>query len=384
MSKIPKVLLLIDTRRSSGREFLRGLAKYSSIHGPWLFIRESAGQEKSLLKWRKLNADADGLIIEDSSKTQKFLEMNLPTIILAGYRKITPGHNYAISDSESVGELAANHLLNRKLSHFAFCGYDTFPFSRNRCESFSKTVGQAGFKTHIYKQPKSHSQRIWENEWPLVAKWLKSLPKPVGIMACNDDRAQEIIETCQIEQIHIPDQVAVIGVDNDQLICELAVPQISSVCVQNENAGFQGAQLLEEMMAGKKLSGQTIYSRASHVAERQSTNILLIDDKEVVQAIRFIQDNSRELIQIDDVARAVTLSRRTLERRFKKSTGESVSDKIRQVRAEQIARMLADTNMSILQIALELGYKDGKHLSRIFYREKGISPRDYRKNLSIK
>jgi len=382
MSTIPKVLLLIDTRRSPGRGILRGIAKYSSTHGPWAFNRESAWRDKSLHKWKKLNADADGIIIEDSSKTPEFLEMDIPVIIVSGYHERTPGHNYVISDSAGVGKLAAEHLINCKLRYFAFCGYDNFPWSRERCDSFSKTIRQAGLKTLIYKQPKSRNRKIWENELPLVIDWLKSLPIPVGIMACNDDRAQEILEACKIAGLNVPDQIAVIGVDNDQLVCELTTPSLSSVCIQFENAGFQAAQLLEKMMAGEKISDQKLFCRATHVIERQSTNIMLIDDKDVVKAMRFIQENPKKLIQVDDVAKAASLSRRTLERRFKKAIGRSVSHEIRHVRAEQIARMLEETNLSVMQIAIELGYPDGKHLARVFCKEKGISPSDYRKNLT--
>ena len=203
-------------------------------------------------------------------------------------------------------------------------------------------------------------------------------------MACNDDRGQEIIEACKVAQLNVPDQIAIIGVDNDELVCELAVPQLSSVSIQFENLGFRAAKMLKQLMDGKKPSKDNVYASATHVIKRQSTNLLFIDDQQIVKAIRFIQENPRKLIQVEDVAEACSLSRRTLERRFKKATKKSVSDEIRHMRAEQIARMLEDTNMTVLQIAHALNYPDGKHLSRIFYKEKGESPRDYRRKFGLK
>ena len=217
-------------------------------------------------------------------------------------------------------------------------------------------------------------------EQGLIADWLKSLPKPVGLMVCNDDRGRQITETCNAVGLNVPDEISVVGVDNDNLVCELSSPPLSSIALSVERAGYEAAELLDKLMAGKKKkTTRTITVSPTHIVTRQSTNILAIEDHEVVQAVRFIRKHPKEPIQVGDVVNVVTLSRRVLERRFRKALGRSVHDEIRRVRIEQVARMLMETNLSVSQIALDLGYPGVDHIARYFQREKGMSPLAYRK-----
>jgi len=387
MPKIPKVILLIEASRTCGRGLLLGIAKYSRLHGPWAFYRRPLfylhpDRRKKALSLLK-NSDADGIIMDkayfsDTEIDRAIISMGLPAISTAIEAQI-PGLANILTDNVRIARMAAEHLLERGFRHFAYCGFDDIFWSKERSEVFAKRVAQAGFRTSFYKQPKSRVKRLWENEQNLVAEWLKSLPKPVGLMACNDDRGQEVIEACNIAGLHVPDEVAIVGVDDDRLICGLTDPSLSSIPLNFERAGYEAAELLDKLMAGEKLADHNIIIRPTHIVSRQSTDILAIDDREVAAAVHFIRQHASQEIHVGDVVNAVTLSRRVLEKRFRRILGRSVHEEIRRVRVGQVARMLVETNLSVSRIALALGYPGVDHIARYFRREKEMSLLAYRK-----
>jgi len=379
MFKIPKVILDVDISIAFGRGVFRGVVKYVRLHGPWNLISKPPFY-RQLKRTPIEKSNADGIIMhtDDIRKIQRVSMSGIPAIV--SYMK-KPAKNLPIliCDDDEIGKMAAEHLLSCYLKSFAFCGYNDFHWSRDRQDSFSKKIAKAGFKTYTYKQPASRIKQLWENEKIIIADWLKSLPKPVGLMACNDYRGQQVIEACKSVDIHIPDGVAIIGVDNDEQICELTDPPLSSVILNAENAGYEAAKLLDKFMAGKKMTNQKILVRPGGVYVRQSTNILAIEDKHIAKAVNFIRQHAKHPIQVNDVARAVGLSRRILEIRFRKILGRSVHDEIQYIRIEQIARMLIETNLSVSYISTTLGYPSLGHIARYFKKIKGLNPTDYRK-----
>lgn len=387
MPETRKVILLIDTARAYGRGLLRGIAKYSDLHGPWIFYwkapfyREPAGQHVKLSRLKKL--DADSIIMREQKETEKILAMGLPTII-SPYSRRFSGLPNIIPDDIAIARMAAEHLLNLGLRYFAYCGFEDMFALRNRGEIFRKMVADAGLRTYVYKEPKSRAKRQWEVEQSIMAEWLRSLPKPVGVMACNDDRGRQVIEACKIAGLHVPEEVAVIGVDYDDLVCSLSNPPLSSIALNFERAGYEAAELLAQLMAGKKPGNQTIVVPPTHIVARQSTDVLEVEDYHVARAVRFIRQHAKEPIQVEDVVSVAGISRRGLERRFRRVLSRSVLDEIRRVHVEQVTRMLMETNLSIAQIALTLGYTGVAHISRYFRREKGMSALEYRKRFGRK
>lgn len=225
---------------------------------------------------------------------------------------------------------------------------------------------------------------FWEKEQLVLADWLKSLPKPLGLMTCSDDRARSVIEASKITGLNVPEDVAIIGVDNDELVCSLANPPLSSVAMNVERAGYEIAEVLDKLMAGEKMAGQRIIVHPTHIVTRQSTDILATEDREVASAVHFIHQNGNQIIQVADVIDATTLSRRALEQRFRKILGRSILEEIRRVRVERVSRMLMETNLSVSQIAKAIGYSNSENITRYFRREKGISPLTYRKKYGQK
>jgi len=393
MPKIPKVILLIETSRACGRGMLLGISKYSHLYGPWtfyripLFYRELHRKKETISDLKDWGSD--GIIMGDTfypTKVQKgreIIKMGLPIIAIANEPEI-PGVVNVIANNDKIGQMAAEHLLERGFRHLAYCGFDDIFWSVERSESFASRIAKTGFKTHFYKQAKFRGKHLWKNEQLLMADWLKALPKPVGLMACNDDRGQQVIDACKLAGLKIPDEVAIIAVDNDELVCGLTDPPLSSINLNFERAGYESAELLDKLMAGEKMENQSIIVQATHIVTRQSTDILAIEDRDVAEAVRFIRKHAKEPVQVGDVLNVVMVSRRSLERRFRRVLGRSVHDEIRRVRIEQVARMLMETNLSISQIALDLGYPGVDHIARNFRREKAMSPLTYRKRYGRK
>jgi LacI family transcriptional regulator len=385
MKKIPTVVLLIETSTGRGRGLLRGIAKYSHLYGPWAFYWENPfyrefSRKGKLLSWIK-ELSADGIIARDMKNIdiEKLIALNIPTVsAFYGKEYTLPMPTFA-SDYLMAGKMAAEYFLELGLKKFAFCGFDDMYWSQERAEGFGKRIEQAGFEVNFYKQPKSKTKRIWENEQPHLAEWLRKLPKPIGLMTCNDDRSQYVIEACKVAQVHVPEEVAILGVDNDELLCELSEPPLSSIVHNSEKTGYEVAALLHKMMAGEKIENNILIDKPTHIVARQSTNILAIEDREVANAIRFIRQHSKELIQVNDVAEAVALSRRALEQRFCRILGRSVLKEIKRIRIDEITRLLVETNLSVSEIASKLGYSSVNNISRYFRQEKGISLQEYRK-----
>jgi LacI family transcriptional regulator len=385
MPSIPKVVLLINPSRAYTRGLLNGIAQYARLHGPWAFYRPLEYREpkfrRGLLSVLK-SLKPDGVLMREPPQVDEIVKLRVPTISFPYTRETIPGVANVITDHHAVGVMAAKHLLHRGLQRFAYCGFDDWWWSRRRKEGFTETIERAGFNVDGYQLPRAKSKRTWSKELSLIADWLQSLPKPLGLMASNDDRAELVTEACKAADLNVPDDVAIVGVDNDQTICDLCTPPLSSVALNIRKAGYDAAALLDRMIAGKTAVSQTIHIMPIHVVTRQSTDILAVDDPDVAAAMRYIRRFAKTNLGVDAVVAHTNASRRVLEKRFRQTLGCSIHDKIRQVRVELTTAMLTETQMSIAQVARELDFPDVAHLSRYFRAAKGLSPAQYRKQLA--
>lgn len=388
MPELFRVILLVETSRGFGRDLLTGVAEYSRLHGPWTFYRMPAfyldptSKQRDAELHRMKRWGANGIILREVPNMDDILAMRLPTIVSTYLNPEVPtGAHEIYVDNVGVGRMAAEHLIERSFQHFAFCGLDDFFWSQQRAEGFCGVIEEAGYSVCRYPQPRSPGGRLWDAEQKKLAAWLRELPKPVGLMACIDERAQHVLEACKVADMMVPDEVAIVSGDNDELICNLSNPPLSSVAVGGFEAGYQAAKLLDRLMR-HKLDGkqrQVVRVEPKYVATRTSTDILAINDLEVARAVRYIHGHAREPLQVPDVARSVGLTRHTLEARFRKALGRSVHDEITGVRIDRICRLLLDTEMSVTEIAMEMGFTDVHHIARYFRRKKDMSPLAFRK-----
>jgi LacI family transcriptional regulator len=312
---------------------------------------------------------------------RRIVSTGIPAII-KGYK--AEGYPTIATDNDAIGRMGAEHLIDRGFRHLAYCGLNDRYWSVERGDAFADRLREEGIEAHMYRQPRSRAMRSWDKELAYMAKWLASLPKPVGVMACVDDRSQHVLQACKMAGLEVPHEVAVLGVDNDELVCRLASPQLSSIALAAERAGYEAAELLDRLMAGERMGEQKIVTQPTHIVIRQSTDVLAMEDRMVAKALQFIRTHASEPIQVTDVVKAVPVSRRLLQKRFQRVLGRTILDEIRHTRAEQVARMLSETNLPVSKIALTCGYPGIDHIARSFRKIKGMSPLAYRKRYGRK
>ncbi len=376
MSKsIPRIILLIETSREHGRQLLRGITDYARLYGPWTFYSETGDRQASYPRLDRWQADG---IIAHSARSCETLNLDLPHVCTFDHAHLE-GIVGVLSDYVATGSAAAQYLMNRGLAHYAFCGWTQVYWSQQRQRCFTQEIRQKGHDVFTFDRPQSALRRSWGQEQERLGQWLLSLPKPVGLMACNDERGRHIIEACQAVDLRVPDDVAVIGVDNDALVCELCNPPLSSVALNHRRAGFEAAQALDHLMRGQTVQPHVIKNQVMGIVSRRSTDVLATEDADVAMALRFILDHTRDNAQVEDVAEAVGLSRRSLHTKFRTHLGRTVGQEIARVRVDEIVRMLVSTDLPIAQIARGLGFPNIDHIARFFKRHKGQTPSAFRR-----
>lgn len=387
MSDIPKVALLIETSRGFGRQLLRGIVRYGRLHGPWSFFVTPGDFEQAVPRMKEWGGTGIIARIETPKIAKAILAAGLPTIALdLSAKEREPGHPLSqlseiASDSFGAAEMAAEHLLKRGFRHLAFVGIAGRVWSDRRREAFCKAVASAGFDVHVYRPPRALRDRAWASEQPILAEWLHQLPKPLGLMACNDDRGREVLEACRLANIPVPEKLAVIGVDNDELLCELADPPLSSVALNGEGVGYRAAGLLDRMMHHRWRKPRRLIAEPLHVVTRRSSDIVSIDDSLVAAALSFIHNHAAEPLQVDDIVQHCDVSRRNLEIRFQRHVGRTLRDELQRVRMERAIRFLSETNLPVAKIAPAAGFTSTSYFIQVFMETHGMTPAKYRRHL---
>jgi len=381
VQKIPKILVLVEASREYSRGILSGLALYSKIRGPWMFVTRppfyvNDAMDSTVISWIDTLA-IDGIILQARYITDRIRKSGVPLIALDVNARLK-GNPEILCNNQRIGQMAGEHLLECGFSHFAFCGFDHLTWSQQRCDSFRQTVEDAGHLCNIYEQSQKGVVQSWTREYLSIIDWLAALPKPLGLMACNDDRGQQILEACKIAGFSVPEEIAVVGADNDQLECALTAPPLSSVSLNLEKAGYQTAETMDKLFQGEK-PGDIIVDPI-RVVRRQSTDIVAAGDSDVSAALRFIREHADQSIQVNDVIQILCVSRRTLYAKFRKALGRSVHDEIVRVRLARIKSLLTDTQLSISRIAKIMNFTGPDKLFRFFIRETGKTPTEFRKD----
>jgi LacI family transcriptional regulator len=379
-----RVALLIESSRAYGRGLLRGISKYVREHESWAISFEewSWGQvPASLADWK-----CDGLIarIETRDLAEAICRLHIPTVDVRGS---VPDLGLPLidTDDQAVAALAAEHLWERGFRHFAFCGFVGANYSDKRSHWFQERVRQLGGDCSDYLPPQpapaADTIEIEKRELHFesdLARWLAELPKPIGIMACNDIRGQQVIKGCRHLGLLVPDEVAVVGADNDEVLCELSDPPLTSVVPNTLLIGYEAAALLDQMMRGKKPPKLPRYVPPLKVATRRSTDVLTIPDRAIASVLRYIREHAGDGIQVPDLVRVAALSRTVLERRFTHLVGRSPKAEILRVQLSRAQQLLTDTDLPLAIIAERSGFKHPEYFNAIFKLKHGLPPGRYR------
>jgi LacI family transcriptional regulator len=390
--KNKKIMVWLDTSRASDRGLLSGIIHYSQVFGPWTFYHPYPSYLDTSLQPSKTELlldclktwKANGLIamMNDPDIANEITTNGISLVIIPTGEQLVEGYSNVCENTGAIGRLGAEYLLERGFRNFAFCGFFQDYWSEVRSQSFSDTVRQQNYGIHIYEPPKRQKGFRWEYEIPYMVKWLKSLPKPIALMACNDERGQHVLDACKVAGLNVPNDIAVLGVDNDDMICELTDPPMSSVVLNFKKCGYEAANTLARLMQGERIS-EKIAVEPLTVASRQSTNLLAIQDRELADVLKYIREHVREKINVNEIVKISAMSRHVLYRKFRNALSRSPHEEIVRVRMNEMANMLITSRLSISEIAYRMGEQDDKHISRCFRRVMGMSPAMYRKKYAV-
>lgn len=383
-----KIILLSDFAEEYGKNLLRGIARYSKDHGPWTFCRMPAYYRDTIgidgiLAWAK-EWKADGIIGQfyNNGEVRKFTEANIPVIAQDFKERLQDVPNISGAYKET-GRMAADYFLKKGFRNFAFYGFRNIVWSRERAEGFKERLKEAGHDVHLYERTDSRATDLWHYKPSTLTRWLKSLPKPVALLSCDDNLGNHITEASRHIKIKIPDDLAVLGVDNDEMLCDLSDPPLSSISLDTEKSGYEAARMMHKMIETECYQADDILVQPTQVVSRVSTDIFASADKYIVDALKYIHENLDKNLKVDQVLKEVPMSRRSLEKRFVMTTGYPVYEYIYNKRIERFTQKLLETDMTIFEIALDLGLSDSKNIARQFKQIKGLTPVAYRKKYML-
>jgi LacI family transcriptional regulator len=366
----PHVALIIESSIEYGRGVLRGIARWLREHGPWSIFLEQRELGAALPDWIR-EWDGDGIITR--SDDPRIVRSGIPTVGLYDRVEDRLRLPMILNDNFAVGRMAAQHLADRGFRHLAYYGVRGERWSELRLDGVRSAA-----RTTVAVHP---SGGKWEASQERLKRWILGLPRPLGLVAANDIHGLRALDACRRAGRAVPEEVAVVGADDDAELCELSDPPLSSVTFNPERVGFEAAGLLDRLMARRGGSGKPLLVPPLGVSARQSSDILAIDDADVAKAIHYIRRHAFEGITVEDVLREVPLSRRALEHRFRRRLGRTPKQEIQRLRLEQARSLLASTGLPLARISERLGFHQPAYLSAVFRKETGLSPASYRKRL---
>ena len=377
-----KILVLIDSSTKFSRRFLTGLIQYANENGPWIFYRlpsyykalyGEAGIVERIKEW-----GIDAVIAQWEYEGVDFLDQLDIPVFLQSYRNISGRFSRISGDYIGAGVMAAQFFAKRHFKNFAFYGNKNFFWSKARAEGYRREVERIRGNYYYFESELLDSMQ-WSREHVELDNWLQGLPKPVALFACDDNFALQVSEMCKVNNINIPDELSLLGVDNDELICNLSHPSISSIVTDDENGGYQTGKMLQNLILNKNNIPFNINIDPVRIELRQSTEKYNISDSYVKTVLNYIHENIRLNISIDELTAIVPLSRRNLEKKFKEATCTSVYQFILDKKVDLISTELLTTDKDLLDIAIETGFNDVRNVYRIFKKYTGYTPVSFRK-----
>ena len=387
----PTVALLIESSRAYGRGLLRGIARYVRETARWNVLHQERSLSDAAPAWLTHQA-CDGVIarVESPQLLEQLSRLRLPVVDVRGVLECK-GIPRVLSDDGAIAVMAAEHLLDRGLRNLAFCGFGGADYSRRRQEAFCRRVSAAGYAVEVFNTTaplrRADTQRIeaaaiaGENK---IRRWLKRLPTPVGIMACNDICGRMVLDACLREALRAPESVAVVGVDNDDVLCDLSSPPLSSVQPDCDGIGYRAAALLARMIHGGNRAARSLYIAPTGIVTRLSTDMLAVDDRLVAEALAFIRRSRGRHISVEHILdhladSGLTTSRSTLERRFAEHLKRSPRDEIARAAMERARELLLGTGLPLQRIAESVGLAYSEYFIRVFKQRYGVTPGEFRR-----
>lgn len=378
-----RVALLIETSRTYGRDLLRGVKRYAQEHGPWSLFVEVRDLETRPPVWLR-NWDGDGILTRSGSAAIA-TAVRRPGVPAVELRSTRRGSTFPFVgvDNTLVAAMVAEHFLERGFRHFGVFALDTEHFFIERRQSFVSYLRERGHECAVLRQPgKSEKPEQWEAQQKRLMNWLSDLPRPTAVMACTDQLGCWLLDACSRSSIRVPEDVAIVGVENDETITTMSTPPLSSVRLAGEQIGYEAARILDRMMRRLKPPAQPTLFAPLCIETRQSSDIVAIDDEHLAQAIRLIRQRACEGLTVNGILKVVPISRSSLERSCRRLLGRSPNEEINRVRIEHVCRFLRDSDLSLDQIAGRTGFATSQYMLEVFRKTTGVTPGNYRRSLS--
>jgi LacI family transcriptional regulator len=381
-----QVAVLANVSRRYDRRVIQGIAAYARDAGNWdLYVEEELIQPLPKRKqWR-----GDGILaaMDDREVARAVGGLKVPLVGFGGgYGWYDPDSRipYFATDNQAIGRMAAEHLLDSGFPRLACYGGRSSHarhWEEDRIQAFRQRAVEAGVPCAIFRARHATAQN-WDTLQRELIAWLLSLEKPVGLLACTDLRARHVLQVCRTRGIRVPHEVAVVGVDNDETLCELTTPPLTSIEQGSRRIGYEAAALLAQLMAGRKPRQTCQVIPPESLVARQSTDVIACGDQELAEAIRYIRQHACDSIRVADVLNIAQLSRSTLERKFLDTLGRTIHLEIERVQVERAKQLLADTNLLVRQIAKRCGFRYAQYMTVVFRRCTGQTPLEYRRRMT--
>jgi LacI family transcriptional regulator len=386
---MPRVIFLTDLTEEYAKNLLKGIVRYSKEHTPWVlckmpFSYRVEHEVEGVLKWAK-EWKADGIIAQfyNTDNVSIFKENGIAAIAQDFKSRFTEIPNIT-GAHRLTGQMGAEYFIRKGFKNFAFYGFKDIVWSSERCEGFREEIGKSNLEKNFYEYQNTDFKELWYYESAPLIAWLKMLPKPIAMMICDDNQGQHIAEICKQCGIKIPEEIALLGVDNDEVICTLSDPPLSSINQAVEKGGYETAKLMDMMIQNPKKHYEDVVVYPTHIITRQSTDIFATNDKYISAVLKYIHQNTDKKLNISNIICMAPLSRRLLENRFKQEIGLPVYSYIMNLRIDKFAHKLIETDAPIIEIANEMGFSDYKNIARLFKKMKGCTPSEYRNKNSIR
>ena len=385
---MPRVIFLTDLSEEYAKSLLKGIVRYSKKHEPWVlckmpFSYRVEHEVEGVLKWAK-EWKADGIIAQfyNTDRVSIFKENGIAAIAQDFKSRFTEIPNIT-GAHRATGRMGAEYFIQKGFRNFAFYGFKDIVWSSERCEGFLQEISKYRFGKNFYEYQNTDFKELWYYEPAPLVTWLKQLPKPIALMACDDNQGHHIAEVCQQCGIKIPEEVALLGVDNDEAVCTLSDPPLSSINQAVEKGGYETARLMDRMIKNPNGNYDNVVVYPTHVVTRQSTDIYATTNKHISTILQYIHRHSDKKIKIDEIMKTVPLSRRLLENRFRQEIGLPIHAYIMNLRMERFAHHLLTSDAPVMEISEHMGFLDYKNIARQFKKIKGCTPSEYREQNSI-
>lgn len=378
-----RLLYITDYSDSYANKLLKGIIAYTKEKGQWSisrmpsYYKQSIGIDGMVKLAKEWDINVIIGLFEDDDDIGLIQSQGI-IVIAQDFKKRLDNIPNITGNYSDTGRMAARYFLNRGYRHFGFFGLKNVCWSDERYEGFFSEIEGNGLGGSVYKYDRQEIDRHWFYERDTLVEWLKGLPKPTGIMTCDDNQGNILIEICNSVGVKIPQEVSILGVDNDYILCNLSIPTLSTISINVEEGGKKVAQLIEKLLEDPHADYEDIVLQPTKIISRISTAAYATEDTEIQKALIYIHQNNGRKISVEDVVHQVALSRRLLEIRFKNVTGESIYQYIFSLRLKTFAEMLLETNEPVTNIALSLGESDAKSISKKFKAVYGCSPNEYR------